>query len=122
MRAFGFTSWGPNGLFPREGQELPCEIASTRRGTQDPIDIVPPSTSFREFPSSEAGVPDDRGQDVVEVMGDTSREAPDTLHLLSLEELRFHLLALRYVLAIDDHRPDVGVVEQVRQRRFKGDV
>src|ERR1043166_8910312 len=58
------------------------------------------------------GVPDDRRQDVVEVVRDTAGELPHRFHLLRLQQLLFEPLALR----------DLGGDAEHRWRRLVGEL
>src|SRR6185369_15753304 len=62
----------------------------------------------------EVAVAEDRRQDVVEVVRDAAREAPDGLHLLRLAELLLEALALRDVHEEADAPHEAVVVVEVR--------
>ena len=60
----------------------------------DLADLVTGVLAGLEALGGEGRVPDDRREEVVEVVRDAAREASDSLHLLGVDELAFEALAL----------------------------
>ena len=72
-----------------ERQKLASQPGGPIRGLLDLFEVFAGSFARRQFGQSEAGVAANRGQQVVEVVGDPARESSDLLHLLSLAQLIF---------------------------------
>src|SRR5580658_183966 len=79
-------------LHSTEGQELAGKAGGRLTGLLDLLRIL--SSRSVELAYQYAAVAIDRGQQVVEVMGDAARQASDGLHLVGLIQLRFQFCFL----------------------------
>src|SRR4029079_17095480 len=75
------------GLLPREGKKLSSKARSAVRIRLDLLDVVIVDVPRRVPHQHQVAVANDRGQNVVEVVGDASSELPDDLHLRRLGDL-----------------------------------
>jgi hypothetical protein len=71
-------------LPPAEGEKLLGQRSRPFAGFKDLIDAAGVATVLQQLASKKISLAGDHGQEVVEVVGDTSSEAPDGFHLLRL--------------------------------------
>ena len=95
-------------LLPREGKKLSSKASSAVRIRLDLLDIVIVAVARRMPHQHQIAVPDDRGQDIVEVMRDAAGKLADDLHFRGLGDLPLELGFLAIVLEQQQHR---GVAE-----------
>jgi hypothetical protein len=69
-------------LLAREGQELAHELGGSFSRDADLLNVFSAGGSSLDVLSKELRVVDDDTEDVVEIVGDASRELADGLHLL----------------------------------------
>jgi hypothetical protein len=103
----------------RQGQEILDDRGATLPGALDPDERIPQRALRREVEQKELRVPDDPREEIVQVVGDASRQRPERLHLLSLQELHLEprVLFLRDPTLRDVRRhvdPHVPVVHPAR--------
>ena len=98
----------PECLLAREGEQLPRQAGGAVRVRLDLLDVVIVAVAGRVPHQHQVAVPDDRGQDVVEIVGDAAGELADDLHLGRLGDLALELRLLAIVLEQEQHR---GVAE-----------
>src|SRR5450759_141372 len=84
-------------LLAAKGEELAGEVGRALPGRADVGQCRAPGIVGRHVGQEEVGVPGDDREEVVEIVGDASRELADRLHLLRLAELLFEAHAGRYV-------------------------
>ena len=75
---------GLQDLLPAEGEQLVRQLGRSRRGPLDLPHILVPGILRRRRLEDERGIPQDRGQEVVEVVGNPAGQLPDGLELLRL--------------------------------------
>ena len=95
----GVQHHGLEHLLAAEREQLPGEPGGPLRGFPHFGNVRLQRAVGREILAHEIGVPEDRGQHVVEVVRDAARQAADGLHLLRLAQLLLEALALGDVLA-----------------------
>ena len=74
-------------LLAAEGEELTREHRGPLRCRDDLLDVGPQHVVGRKLARDDPREAEDRGEHVVEVVRDATRELPDRLHLLRLLEL-----------------------------------
>ncbi len=74
-------------LLSGEGQELPRQIGGAARRLGHLLDVAPDFVVLGEPRQGEVAVTDDRGEKVVEVVGDAAGQESHRFHLLRLAEL-----------------------------------
>ncbi len=77
-----------------EGEELVRERSREVRRLADFREVLEHPLPLVDLPDDQVAVPEDRGEDVVEVVRDPAREPADRVHLLRLEQLLLEPLAL----------------------------
>ena len=96
------------GLLAREGEQLPGQARGAVRIRLDLLDVVIVAVARRVAHQHQVAMADDRGQDVVEIVGDAAGELADDLHLGRLRDLALELGFLAIVLEQKQHR---GIAE-----------
>ena len=81
-------------LFAAEGEQLLSERGGAIGSALDLLDAVAGLVVETRGSQQQLAMSHDDAEDVVEVVGDTARQAPDGFHLLSVSELGFQLDAL----------------------------
>ena len=76
----------PQRLAAREGEQLPHQAGGPVGVLLDLHDVLEGRIGRAVVGEQQVGIADDRGQDVVEVVGDAAGELADRLHLLALDE------------------------------------
>ena len=76
-------------LSAREGEELPRQLGATLRGALAACAMRRERSIRRRGASEQLEVPEDRGEEIVEVVRDAAGELPDRLHLLRLAQRLF---------------------------------
>ena len=80
-------------IFPLREKASSCLVRSAERVAASRITAV--SLAFwGSSPVEHFGGPDDAGQHVVEIMGNTACQLPDDIHFVGLEQLLFHVFLL----------------------------
>ena len=74
----------PKHLLTTESKKLACEVRGTLSRLLNFHDILPDPVFRFQSQKGRLAVSDDQGQEVVEVVGDATREPPDRLHLVGL--------------------------------------
>jgi hypothetical protein len=82
-------------LASAEGKDLLHQAARTGRRLLDLFEVVGRRMRRLEFLARQRDVAEDRGQDVVEVVGDAARQGADGLQLLRFAQLRLQREAVR---------------------------
>src|SRR3546814_12715076 len=89
----------PQRRLPRKGEQLPGQTRGAIGVAADMLDIVIIAVARRVAHQHQVAAPENRGQDIVEIMRDPARELPDRLHLGLLRDLpleaRFPARSLR---------------------------
>src|SRR5208282_3624303 len=93
----------PQGLTARKGQELPHERGRAVGVLFNLIDVLKRWVCRPVIGKKQVGIADDRGQDIVEIMGHATGKLSDRLHLLRLREIALQ-------------SPLLGRVERVNRR------
>ena len=75
-----------------EDEQLPGQRPRDAGGTLDFSDVLARRAVGRQIVADQCRVPDDGGQQSVEVVGDSACESPNGFHFLGLPELIFELL------------------------------
>ena len=101
-------------LLAPEGEQLLGEVRSLVSRQQDAFDSFPIGISGAEIALDDIGVDKDRGQQVVEVVGQASGQLPDRLDLLHLPHLFFQLRP-----ALVAANPTYGDARHMRRRLDK---
>src|SRR5438309_2056624 len=93
-----------DGLAAAEGQQLPREVAGGLRGATDLVEILAMGAVGGKVEKDQIRVPENRRQDVVEIVGDPAGQRAKGVHLLRLPQLLLELFALGDVHqgALDD--------------------
>ena len=73
-------------------------------GLANLVEILPLAVLVLDNRRQQLGVAEDRGQEIVEVVGDAAGELADRIHLLRLDQLRFELPAFGDIDADADAR------------------
>ena len=94
----------PQRLLAREGEQLASQARGAVGVRLDLLDVVIIAVAGRVPHQHQVAVADDRGQDVVEVVGDAAGELADHLHLRRLSDLALELGFLAIVLEQQKHR------------------
>ena len=84
-------------LPPSEGEQLPHELGGPISCARDLLGVATEPVAGFEALEQELAVARDRGQQVIEVVGDAAGEPADGLQPLRLEQLGLERLALRDV-------------------------
>src|SRR6202035_53158 len=74
-----------------EAENALDERLCTPRRVHDIVEVAPQGAACSRMLVRKLAVPQDRAEDVVEVMGDTAGQCPDRLHLLRLPQLRLQV-------------------------------
>ncbi len=98
----------PQRLLARESEQLAGQAGGAVRVGADLLDVVIVAVAGRVAHQHEVAIADDRGQDVVEVVGDAAGELADGLHLRGLGDLALEAILLAIVL---EREQDGGVAE-----------
>ena len=85
-------------LLPAEGQKLARHGSCPVAGFLDFLQMIPYWVVGVKTVQHQLAVPNNDGQEVVEIVGDSTRQSTDGLHLRRLPNLFFQGLALGYVL------------------------
>ena len=88
-----------------EGEQLGRQRGSPIRGAHDLEDILAPGVIVVEAGDEELAVAADRGQEVVEVVGDAAGQPSDRFELLRVQELLPEPPLLGDVSIVHDHDP-----------------
>ncbi len=90
-------------LAPREGEELAGERRRAIGGLQDLLDVLARPRVGELLVEGKRGEAANRGQQIIEVVGDAAGESPHRLHALRDRQLFAHLLLHRDVGERTDH-------------------
>ena len=99
-------------LASAEGEQLLGELGGPQAGLANLLDVLPDRLSRPQIREGQLAVAQDRGQQVVEIMGDPPCQPADRLHLLGLAELLLGQLELLLGplpfgdVEVDRHAPD----------------
>jgi len=85
-------------LLPAEGQELPRQCRRALRSLGDLLQASVVGISWGHLLQDHLAVAADHSQQIVEIVRDATREAPDRFELLGLAKLVFEQLSLRDVM------------------------
>ncbi len=102
---FDLNHLGGDDLAAREGEQLSREGCGAVCHVDDFGDVGSGGVALWKRVEGQLGVAADDGEQVVEVVGDTSREAPQRVHLLGLQQLGGELALFGDVF---DHGSTVG--------------
>src|SRR5262249_2065097 len=81
-------------LLAREGQQLARELRGGGRGVVNLMQVCPLLRACGQRVERQLGVANNRGQQVIEIVGYAAGQPPDALHLAGLEQLRFQTAAV----------------------------
>ncbi len=81
-------------LFSAEQEEVFRELGGPVRAFEHALDVQPQRIVFFHFHEGNMPIPDDGGQDIVEVVRHAARKLTDRLHLMGLPELFLQFYAL----------------------------
>ncbi len=108
-------------LFTCKGEQLVSESRGALGSVEDFVQIAGDLMILRwQRVAGQLGIPADRREQVVEVVGNAPRQPADTLHLLRLEQLCFELFAIGDIVRDPDHPDDRAVLVVVRP--FGGEI
>jgi hypothetical protein len=96
--------------FSAEGQDLADQFLGPGSGLQNLVQGVGRSGIRRQFHKGQLGEVGNRGQDVVEVVGDAAGKSAQGLHLLGLLEGGLHLFEVGNVPGVHHHAGDMAIV------------
>ena len=108
-------------LLAAEGEQLPRQQRGPVGGLADLVQVALERRAGRRLVERERRVAADRGQHVVEVVGDAAGEPADRLELLALAQLLLELALLGHVLRHADHVARLAVAVADERRREPGD-
>jgi hypothetical protein len=91
----------------REREQLSSDRASSLDVRDDLVEVDADWMTFVHLQESELAVPPDRGQEVIEVVGDTGGELANGLEPLALRELGIHRV-LPGDVAYVEHRANIA--------------
>ena len=94
----------PQRLLARESEQLPRQAGGAVRIGLDLLDVVIIAVAGRMAHQHQVAMPDDRGQDIVEIVRDAAGELADRLHLGRLRHLALEPGLLAIVLQAEQHR------------------
>ena len=98
-------------LLARESEQLPGQVGGAVRVGADLLDVVIVAVAGRVAHQHQVAGAEDRGQDIVEIVGDAAGELADRLHLGRLGDLALEPRLLAIVLDREQHG---GVAEAAR--------
>ena len=101
---FGFT----RDELVRGGVDLVLEVLLPQ--LEDADALAAKSRAIWQHPDRELRVTGDRGQRIVQIVGDAARQPADSLHFLGMAQLIFELPVIRDVLDRADHANGLSVV------------
>jgi len=88
---------------PGKGQDLLDQPAAALPGPQHALEIRLHGIVRGKPQHGQFGGVDDRGENIVEIVGDAAGQGADSFHLLGLEELAFQAYLLGHVLGRGEH-------------------
>ena len=100
-------------LAPAEREQLPRQRRRAFARQPDFLEIGSERVVERDVVEHQVAVAEDRGEQVVEVVGHAAGELANGVHLLRLAQLIFQLATLREVADVDDDRADGTIGEPV---------